>query len=106
MTRPDGIKLSLEILDHTTTLFSGGTCDVMVTVVKKMDTATRVKFWTRLFSLIVLTLSGNILIEIIIFHPCVNGNVDWIFAVIYDAFGFDVAQHQMNGAPNETRTHP
>ena len=29
----------------------------------------------------------------------------WFFFVIYKDLCFDVAQGQMNGAPNETRTH-
>ena len=28
-----------------------------------------------------------------------------MYVVIYEALCFDVAQGQMNGAPNETRTH-
>ena len=47
-------------------------------------------------------------------HSCVSGYLHGVMVkalacgivvVIYEALCFDVAQGQMNGAPNETRTH-
>ena len=39
-------------------------------------------------------------------HACVSTLIcPCIYNVIYEAICFDAAQSQMNGAPNETRTH-
>ena len=40
-----------------------------------------------------------------LYKSCFAGDFALLEVVIYEALCFDVAQGQMNGAPNETRTH-